>query len=156
MGLLANIEGFEGQKIEAKVSFWTGPRLFVKGVPAPKGLRRGEMVLQRNDGRQIYAVWKPQILGLDVPKLVVDGKTINLAPPLKWYQWIWSALPILLIFWGGLMGAITGVIAFSINTNIFRSSQNEAMNYALTGVVSVLAVIVYIFAALIFYMLTNG
>jgi hypothetical protein len=156
MTYITNIEGFEGQKIEIKFGFLTGPKLFINDIPAPKGPRRGEMVLQRSDGRQVYATWKPQMLGLDVPQLVFDGKAINLVPPLKWYQWIWNALPILLVFWGGLLGAITGVIAFSINTNLFRSQSNETMKYVLTGVVSILAVFVYLLVGTIFYLLING
>lgn len=156
MSYAVNIEGFEGKKIEAKVSLWTGPKLFVNGVPAPKGLRRGEMVLQRNDGRQVYAVWKPRMLGLDVPELVVDGKLFSLAAPLKWYQWVWSALPVLLVFWGGLLGAIFGVIAFTINTSIFRSSQNEALKYVITGVISILATVIYLVVGTVVYILLNG
>lgn len=156
MSYLANIEGFEGQKIETRVSFWTGAKLFVNGVPAPRGLRRGEMILQRNDGRQVYARWKPQILGLDVPQLIIDGKTINFADPLKWYQWVWSALPILLVFFGGLLGGVAGVVAFSINTGIFRSTMNGTVKYVVTGVVSILAVVIYWVVGTIIYVLLNG
>lgn len=156
MSYTVNAEGFEGQKIEAKINFMTGPKLFVNGLPAPRGLRRGEMVLQRNDGRPVYARWKPQMLGLDVPQLNVDGQTIDLAPPLKWYQWVWSALPILIVFFGGLIGAIAGVIAFSINTGIFRSTTNETIKYVITGVISILAVIVYLLVASVVYLLVNG
>ncbi len=156
MSYIANLEGFEGQKIEVKVSFWTGPKLYINGVLAPKGLRRGEMVLQRNDGRPVYAAWRPQFLGLDVPQLVVDGKVISLAPPLKWYQWVWSALPVLLVFWGGLMGGIFGIIAFSINTSIFRSTRSDAYKYILAGVVSILATLIYLVLATIISILING
>ena len=89
MSYTAKIEGLENQNIEAKVSFWSGPKLLVNGEPAPKGTRRGEMVLQRNDGKQVTARWKTQFLGLDVPQLTVDGKTVYLVEPLKWYQWAW-------------------------------------------------------------------
>ena len=153
---MLNIEGFEGQKMEVKVSFWTEQKLFVNGIPAPKGLRRGEMVLQRNDGRPVYARWKPQILGLDVPQLVVDGKTINLAAPLKWYQWVWSALPILLVFYGGLLGAIAGIIAFSISTGIFRSAMNGILKFVVSGVVSILAAVFYFVIATMLYPIVNG
>ncbi len=156
MSYILKIEGFEGQNIEARVSFWASPKLIINGVPAPKGPRRGEMVLQRNDGRQVIVSWKPQVMGLDVPQLVVDGKTVSLAAPLKWYQWVWSALPILLVFWGGLLGGIAGVIAFSINTSIFRSRLNEILKYVITGVISIIATLVYLFLATIFYALLNG
>jgi hypothetical protein len=156
MAYKINIDGFEGQVVEVKTSFWTPPKLYINGVLAPKGTNRGEMVLQRNDGRQVSATWKIQALGLDVPQLVVDGQTVQLAPPLKWYQWVWSALPILLVFYGGLLGAIAGFIAFSINTNVFRSKMNTPLKYVATGLISILFAIIYIIVASFIYLLING
>jgi len=153
MGYKANIEGFDGQNIEVKVSFWSGPKLLVNGQPAPKGNKRGEMLLQRNDGRQVIATWKPQLLGLDVPQLIVDGKQVNLVEPLKWYQWVWGGLPILLVFIGGALGAIAGLVGFSINAKVFRMELNDFLKYAVAGIVSVLAVVFYFIAAVFFSML---
>lgn len=156
MSYTVNIEGFEGQKIGVNVGFWTGPKLLVNGELAPKGSKRGEMLLQRNDGNQVIAKWKPQVLGLDVPQLVADGKTIQLVEPLKWYQLIWGGWPILMIFMGGALGAIVGVIGFLINTRIFRANLNGLVKYLATGIISVLSVIAYFVTALIFSSLIRG
>ena len=153
MSYEVNIEGFEGQNIEVNVSFWTGPKLLVNGEPAQKGNKRGELILQRNDGKQVVASWKPQVLGLDVPQLIVDGKITNLVEPLKWYKLVWGGLPALLVFLGGALGAIAGMIGFSINTKIFRTEMNDISKYLASGVISVLSVIAYFIAALIFSML---
>ena len=99
-----NIEGCEGQNIEVEARFWSGPTLLVNGHPAPKGSKRGEMLLRCNDGTQVIARWKPQCMGFDVPQLVVRDKVIRLVEPLKWYQWLWSGLPIVLVFVGGAVG----------------------------------------------------
>ena len=88
-------------------------------------------------------------MGLDVPRLDVDGKQINVVEPLKWYAWVWSGLPILLIFIGGALGALAGIVAFGINTQIFRSSRNTGLKFVLTAVVSVLAVAVYLALAVL-------
>lgn len=156
MSITVNLEGFEGQNIEVKNSFWTGPKLFVNGNPAPRGSKRGEMALQRNDGRQTVAIWKPQILGLDVPQLIVDGKAVNLVEPLKWYQWLWSALPIVLVFIGGMLGAICGLVAFYLNGKVFRSQMNSVLKYVVTGLVSVVAVVIYFIAAVYVRSLISG
>lgn len=156
MNYVAQIEGFENQNIEAKVSFWSGPKLLVNGVPAPKGSKRGEMVLQRNDGKKVTASWQQQFLGLDVPQLLVDGKAIRFVEPLKWYQWIWGGWPVLLLFIGGALGAITGMIAFAINAKVFRAEMSQALKFVVTGVVSILAVVVYFVAAIAFSLLING
>ena len=156
MSYIAKIEGFENQNIEAKVSFWSGPKLLVNGEPAAKGSKRGEMVLQRNDGKQVTASWKPQFLGLDVPQLVVDGKVLNFVEPLKWYQWIWGGWPVLLLFAGGALGAIAGMIAVAINAKVFRAEMSEVLKYLVSGLVSMMAVVAYFIAALIFSLLING
>lgn len=147
MRYTANAEGFEGQNIEVNVGFWSGPNPLVNGEPAPKGSKRGEMVLHRNDGEQIVARWKPKILGLDVPQLIVDGKVINLVEPLKWYHLIWGGWPVFLVFIGGLLGAIIGVIAFSINARVLRAEMNGALKYIISGAFSLLALAAYVAAA---------
>lgn len=128
----------------------------INGDPAPKGSKRGEMLLQRNDGRQVIARWKPQLMGLDVPHLVVDDKVINLVEPLKWYQWMWGGLPIALIFIGGVLGAIAGIIGFTINIKVFRTELNSVLKYVVSGIVSILAVVTYFIAAMLFIMLIRG
>jgi hypothetical protein len=138
------ISGFEGQTIEMRTSPITGPRLLVNGQPAPKGKKRGEMLLRRNDGTEVVATWKPMLLGLDTPQLNVSGQMIAAVKPLTWYEWLWSALPVLLVFIGGLLGAIAGMIAVTINARIFRSSLPMVLRYILTGVVSIVAVVVYL------------
>ena len=155
MSYPAKIEGFEYQNIEVQTGFWTGPRLLVNGEPAPKGSKRGEMILRRDDGRQVNASWKPQFLGLDVPQLVVDGKTVQLVEPLKWYQWVWGGWPIVLLFVGGALGAIAGMLGAVINARVFRAEISEILKYVVTGVVSILAVLVYFVAAISLSLMIN-
>jgi len=150
------IEGFEGQNIEVQVGFWTGPKLLINSEPAAKGIKRGEMIIQRNDGKQVTASWKGQALGLDIPQLVVDGKVIDLVEPLKWYQWVWGGWPIILLFAGGALGALAGMLSVVINTRVFRMEMNDILKYILSGIVAVLAVVAYFVAALIFSSLLNN
>ncbi len=149
-----SLDGFDGQAIAVQpATFFAGPKLLVNGQPAPKGPKRGTMLLRRNDGTDVVAKWKPMFAGLDLPALVVGDKTIQLVPPLPWYQWVWSALPILLIVIGGALGAITGIIAASINVKVFRTPLPEALKYVVAAVVSGGAVVVYMLAATLFVML---
>jgi hypothetical protein len=155
MSYPAKIEGFEYQNIEVQTGFWTGPKLLVNGEPAPKGSKRGEMILRRDDGRQVTASWKPQFLGLDVPQLVVDGRTVQLVEPLKWYQWVWGGWPIVLLFVGGAFGAIAGMLGAVINARVFRAEISEILKYVVTGVVSILVVVVYFVAAISLSLMIN-
>ena len=156
MGYKVNIPGFESQNVEVEVSFWTGPKLLVNGKPAPKGKIRSEMILQYPDGRKTVAEWKPQFLGLDVPQLVVEGNVISLVEPLKWYHWVWGGLPIVLVFVGGALGGIAGFTAFAVNSRIFRADLGGFEKFALTGIVSVVAVLVYFIGAMLVTMLLRG
>src|SRR5258708_1901146 len=152
------LDGFEGQTVEVQPSgLLTGPKLLVNGQLAGPGLRRGHLVLRRNDGREVIAIWKPQLLGLDVPRLQVDGKLVNVVQPLKWYVWIWCGLPILLLLIGGALGALAGFVAFAINTKIFRTSLPGPAKLGLTLLVSVLGVAAYLVTATLLYrMLASG
>jgi hypothetical protein len=132
------LEGFEGQNIEVvPAGFITPAKLLVDGMPAPKGKNPGENRLIRNDGREVIVKWKPQIL--DMPKLIVDGKTIYIVKPLRWYEWAWVALPVLLVFTARAFAGFIGLIAYIVNAKIFRSDMNTLSKYALSLLVSLLA-----------------
>lgn len=143
MKYTVNLEGFEGQRIEFQPAGLVTPaKLFVNDVEPRRGAKRGEMILTRNDGREVVATWRGSFL--DVPKLVVENKVINLAEPLTWYEWVWNAWPIVLLFIGGLLGGLFGGLALGLNLSIFRSQQNPLLKYVITGAISVAAVILYL------------
>ncbi len=151
------LEGFEGQTIEVQTAgIWSGPKLMVNGQPAAKGAKRGQMTLTNNHGQQVVAAWRPRFLGLDVPQLAVDGELIEVTKPLPWYAWLWSGLPILLLFIGGALGAVAGIVAFTINAGIFRSSRSTAVKFLLTTVVSLLAGVIYFVLAVLLSMALGG
>ena len=150
MAYSIEIEGCEGQNIEVKPpGFLSGAKLLVNGKPAPKGPRRGQMLLKKNDGTEMVTAWQASALGFDIPKLVVDGQVIEFVTPLKWSELLWSSLPILLVFIGGALGAIAGAIAFNVNTKIFRADLNEIAKYALTALVSIATVVIYVVLAIL-------
>ncbi len=142
MSIPLQLEGFEGQNIEVvPAGFFTPAKLLVDGMPAPKGRRAGENRLTRNDGREVVVTWRPQLL--DMPRLVIDGKTFDIVKPLAWYEWAWSALPLILVFTAKAFAGILGIIAFSINAKIFRSELNILAKFALSLLVSFLASLAY-------------
>lgn len=138
------LEGFEGQTLEIQPGgLFSGPKVFVNHQPAPKGKGR-EVNLRRNDGTSVVASLKPRVFGLDVPLLIVDGKTIRVTEPLKWYVWAWIAWPVLLVFVGGAPGGIMGALGFTANVRIVRSKMNGLAKFALTAAVSVLVVAAFL------------
>ncbi len=155
MNYPVNLEGFEGQTIEVQpAGFFTTAKLLVNGMEARKGAKRGEMVLTRNDGREVAATWRPNFL--DVPKLFVENKTINVVKPFAWYEWIWNGWPIILLFVGGLLGGLFGGLALAINLSIFRTQQSTPLKYAITGVVSFVALVAYLIIGIAVSLLIHG
>jgi hypothetical protein len=135
MKYTVDLEGFEGQKIEVQ----------------PAGLF-GAAKLFVNDG-EVVAAWRNNFL--DVPKLVVENKLINVAKPLAWYEWVWNGWPVVLLFGGGALGGLFGALAIVINLNVFRSQQNTGLKYLLTGLISFSALIAYIIAGVALSLLMN-
>ncbi len=150
------VPGFEGRQIAVRLKgIFSDHQLIVDGQPPQKGPKRGQMLLRRNDGMEVVAFWKPGALGLDVPQLVVDGQTYKFVGSLKWYEWIWGGLPILLFFAGGMLGAVTGLIAFAMNARIFRSTMETPMKYLSTAGISIAAVVLYIVLAVILFLVLD-
>jgi len=142
-------EGFESQQIAvASAGMFSAAKILQNGQPAPKGKKRGEFLLTRDDGGEVVAKFGANFLD-QVPPIVIDGKKINLVQPLKWYQWVWAGWPILLVFAGGALGAVLGVIATSINVRLFRSEMTAVIQYILVAVISGAAVILYLILALL-------
>ena len=140
------LEGFEGQTLEIQPGgLFSGPKVFVNHQPAPKGKGR-EVILHRNDGTSVVATLKPSVFGLDVPQLVVEGKTIRVTDPLKWYVWGWIALPILLVFVGGALGGIVGAVGLTTNAKIVRSKMNGFAKFVVTAAVSGLVAAAFLVA----------
>lgn len=146
------LAGFEGQDLAVDTGgLWRGPRLLQGEVLAPKGPRRGTVALRRNDGTPAVARIRPRALGLDpVPDVDVDGRTVHLSPPLAWYEWAWAALPVLLLFVGGAIGGVAGVLAAHFNLRLFRSERGAAEKYSLTGLVNLAALVAYVVLAVVF------
>ncbi len=149
MGTPIQIEGCEGQNIEVRQGFWAGAQLLINCEKAPKGSNRREMLVKRNDGVVMTAYWKPRLLGFDTPNLVINGKEIEVNPPLKWYEIVWSALPVIMVFIGGALGAVLGILGFTASAAIFRSKLNGVVKYLFSALVTGTAVILWLIISII-------
>jgi hypothetical protein len=137
------LSGFEDQTLEIQTSVLGGARLLINGQPAPRGAKHGEMLLRRSDGAVEIARWRAVLKGWDTPQLVIGGKALTIVAPLRWYEWLWSALPMLLVFSGGIFGGMAGAIAVSLNAYIFRAPMPAALRYLLTATISLSALLLY-------------
>jgi hypothetical protein len=79
-----------------------------------------------------------------IPTLKVGEETVQLATPMQWYEYGWSAVPMLLVFMGGALGGLVGGAATVTNGRIFRSDRSPVAKYGLAGVVTVSSVVIFL------------
>ena len=144
MDLPIALPGLEGQNVALRIATFSGAKLIVGGQLAKK--QNGSFQLRSNAGAMIAVKFKPRFLD-PIPNLLVGGETIQLTPPLAWYQYAWMAIPVVLVFLGGAIGGLCGGLAAGISSRIFRSGHSEPVKYALTGLVSAGAFITYFVVA---------
>lgn len=139
-----NVPGMEGRQVAVETTGMAAkPKLLLDGLPAPAAPQRNRYLLRRNDGSEAVAYFRSAFPDT-VPVLMVGDQTIRLLPPLQWYELTWASFPLLLIFVGGAIGGVLGAVAASINVSLFRSQQNPALRYGLTGLVSLVAIVLWV------------
>ena len=72
------------------------------------------------------------------------------------YEYIWIGLPILLVFTGGDLGALVGVVATYASARIFRSDRGALAKYGITALISVVALIAFVILAVIAQQMIGG
>jgi len=146
------VEGFRQRPIELETAgLLSGARLLQNGDRAPKGPKRGSFTLIRDDGTEVVARVRPAAFFVDpVPTVQIGDQQIRVVRPFQWYEIAWLALPILLLFVGGAIGAAVGFVAAAVNATIMRSDRPWLIRYLQTGGVSILAVVAYIVLAVVF------
>jgi Sec-independent protein secretion pathway component TatC len=59
--------------------------------------------------------------------------------PLDWFAWIWSGIPLILFFVGGVLSTLFGILAFAFNVRVFRSERSNREKYLLTALNSIVS-----------------
>jgi hypothetical protein len=140
-------ESFSGRGLVLRTGgFFKGPRIVIDGSEAP----RKRLVFSLRDNSGDLRDIKLKVNGIDpIPKIEIGGVTIELARSLTWYEYAWMGLPILLVFAGGGLGALFGLSAVYSSARIFRGERSVFAKYALSGLVSMGAVILFTACAVI-------
>lgn len=144
------LQGFEERGLKYRGSIWRGGGILLDGQRV-KG-RWGRYTLRDNQGRDVPL--RVRRNGIDpIPKLEVAGKVIHLAPPLKWYEYVWAGLPLLLIHVGGALGGGIGAVALVRNVGVFRSDRTPAKKYVTTAAISLGAALAWVVSVSALYLL---
>jgi hypothetical protein len=139
-----DIPGCENKKVEIQLAgFITPAKLFVNGEQAQPGKRRNELILNCKNGKPI-SVFVHSAFFDTVPRLRVDGKTIHVVPPLKWYEYVWSGLPLSLALNGGMLGAFLAILGFILNIRVARSTLSPLLRFAAIGSITMMAWLIYL------------
>ncbi len=133
---------FQGRSLALRTSgFFSAERLVVDGAEVAGA--KGKFSLHDNQGHPRELKLKVSFLD-PIPKVVIDDTTITLVPSLSWYEYAWIGLPIILVFSGGVLGALFGMAAGYTGTRIFRSDRGFGAKYLLSGLVSLGAVVCFV------------
>ena len=147
MDIPVRLPGMEGQNIALRPANFMAPKLLLNGQPLRK--EKGFFQLRSNTGSTLAVKMKGRFLD-PIPNLIVGGQTIELAPALAWYQYVWLGIPIVLVFIGGGIGGFCGGMAAMTSSRVFRSDLSATMKYGITGLISLSAFIAYMVVAGLF------
>ena len=78
---------------------------------------------------------------------------IEIAKPLKWYEYAWSGIPIILLFIGGALGGFFGMFGTYLNVNMMRTDKPTILKYFLSVCITVFVTICFLILAAIFNLL---
>jgi hypothetical protein len=139
------LEGFEGRGLRYRIRGTLRPgQLILDDQPLKRQRRR--YIARDNTGREVVLQLKPRVVD-PVPTLKVDGKQLQLVAPLKWYEYLWASLPLLLTAVGGAIGGGIGGAAAYQNVRLFRTDQRTSRKYLDAAATSVAAVVAYVVLA---------
>jgi hypothetical protein len=123
-----------------QASFFSGPKLFLDGVVVKK-LKTGYPVAS-DSGQTVLIQMRYNLLD-PIPTIKIGDAAIELAKPLRWFEYAWIGLPMLLVFAGGALGGFVGGGSTVVNGRIFRSERSTVAKYALAAVTTVAGAAVF-------------
>ena len=123
---------------------FSGGKVLLNGQPAPKGGKRGTVLVPAADGTQIEAKLQHSFTQAS---LEVNGVKHALGPKVHTGLMVVAALPLGLIAVGGLLGGLCGGAAFGVNSSIARSDLNPALKIAAMLAVGCAAAVLYFLVA---------
>lgn len=144
---------FKGKKLAVRSAGWfSGSQVSVDGVSIKE--RKGAYPVIGDSGAETLVQLRSRFLD-PVPKVVIGEEIIELESPLKWYEYLWIGIPILLIIAGGAFGALCGVMATIVSGKIFRGQRGTFAKYGLSALSSLAAAAVYLVFAIIIHLVFN-
>ena len=141
------IPGFEDHQVILKPASFSRAKILFDGKVVQKEKDSKNFQVTSNEGFIAKIEMRPSILD-PLPKVWVDAEKLDIAPPIKWYQWIWIFVPlVVLLVLGTIVGAVFGIPAVLINIQVFRSRMSPILRYVVSVLITILAVTLYMVTA---------
>ena len=140
-------EGFENRRFAVRTAgLLSGPKVLIDGAPAER--HKGAYLVRNNQGEAVEVKLKSGLLD-PVPRVEIAGQALRLVKPLAWYEYLWMAIPIVLVFIGGALGGLCGAAAVYASARVFRSNQDTAMKFVISTAYSLAAFVAWFAIAVI-------
>ncbi|MFD6448514.1 hypothetical protein ACFWEJ_25665 [Promicromonospora sp. NPDC060204] len=143
------IPGTTGQIALVPDIWWGRSYLTVDGSKAPSAGKRA-FTLQGTDGHPVVATLGRTALFASVPPVEVNGETYLAVEPAPVVVRVIGMLPILLVAFGGLLGALVAVLAVIVNFRIAGSSLSTGAKSGIMIAVAAAAYAIWLVTAGIF------
>jgi hypothetical protein len=145
---------FQIRRLAIETAGWIrGPRLLVNGAPVKRA--KGRYTVTSDAGTEVAIELKHNFLD-PVPKVKIGDNLVELARALKWYEYVWLGIPIVLLFTGGGLGALVGILAVYASARVFRADLNVFAKYGITALISLGAFVAFAVLATVFKMLIGS
>jgi hypothetical protein len=141
---------FKTKRLAVETAGWfSGSKLLVNGAIAEK--RKGRFTVPSDSGAEVSIELKYNLLD-PIPKVKIGDETLELAPPLQWYEYAWIGIPILLVFVGGAIGGLVGAMGARANGRVFRGNHGAPAKYGISALITIGVPVAYIVLATLFRM----
>jgi hypothetical protein len=142
---------FQQRILSVRSSGLMGPKLLLDG----QLLQRHKGAYSVADDAGVTAAVKLKAFLDPIPKVEIDGIVHEIARKLAWYEYAWAAWTLLLVPFGGALGGAFGAGATLANIHVMRTDLSVAARFAITLLISVVAVGAFFLAATMIHVLTN-
>ncbi len=138
---------FNSKELVVRGSYYGRPKLFldgkkVKSITRNIFSRKRKYKIEDDNGIPVDILLSQRWLDA-IPHLEIDGNKIIIRGALKWYEYLWIIIPIILLFIGGGIGGLIGSIGTLTNSILFRKFTSPFAKYLVTGVNTLVAFILF-------------
>lgn len=122
---------FKKQKLTVETAGWFhGPRLLLNGTIVP--IQKKRYTVKADSGVEISIQLKYNYLD-PIPKIKIAEEIVELANPLKWYEYMWMGIPIVLVVSGTAIGGLLGIMGGNASGRVFRNERGSLAKYGLSN-----------------------